>query len=147
MRYPTRLIAACLCSVVLAACGSSPTTPDEPVPLPNQELDGRPKTTGVVIDDANEGQKIDPDSVAGRAPAERVIFFDYDQDEIRTEYLDVVARHGRFLAENPKAACVWKAIPTSVAPGSTTSRSANCVPSRWASCWNSRASVATRFAR
>jgi peptidoglycan-associated lipoprotein len=33
--------------------------------------------------------------------AERIIYFDFDSSAVRDEYLDVVAAHGRFLAEHP----------------------------------------------
>ncbi|MFM1887054.1 MAG: hypothetical protein RL026_2211 [Pseudomonadota bacterium] len=37
---------------------------------------------------------------AGDLGSQRVIYFDYDSAEIRPEYIDVVAAHGRFLAGN-----------------------------------------------
>ena len=81
---------------VLTACGSSPEVPDEqaPVQIPDDVV--KP----VTIDGVQDGSEIDPESLAARAPVERVIFFDYDRSEIRPEFLETVARHGRFLAQN-----------------------------------------------
>lgn len=84
----------------LSACGSNPTRDDVIVDTTTQ--------TGAVvqpvtIDGLQDGTLIDPNSIAGRAPLERVIYFDYDQAELRPEFLDIVAQHGRFMAENPEA--------------------------------------------
>ena len=87
--------AALLAALSLAACGSSEqrdTPPPEDTP---------PLVQPVTIDGPQDGSEIDPDSLAGRAPQERVIYFDYDQSELRPEFLDIVARHGRYLAQNP----------------------------------------------
>lgn len=34
---------------------------------------------------------------------ERVIYFDYNQDGVRSEFRDLLAAHGRYLAQNPQA--------------------------------------------
>ena len=89
------LLVATLASV-LSACGANPTRDA------SSELDvTNPTITPVTIDGVDDGSEIDPKSVAGRAPVERVILFDYDTAELRSEYLDVVTQHGRFLAQNP----------------------------------------------
>jgi len=92
--YRTLLVATL--AFVLSACGANPTRDA------NSELDAtNPTITPVTIDGVDDGSEIDPKSVAGRAPVERVILFDYDTSELRSEYLDVVTQHGRFLAQNP----------------------------------------------
>lgn len=58
-------------------------------------------TKPVTIDGIPEGTRVDPDSVAGRAPKQRVIYFDFDTVEINSQYLAVITDHGRFLAQNP----------------------------------------------
>lgn len=83
----------------LAACGSTPTRDDQVVDTTTQQT---ATVQPVTIDGVQDGKNIDPNSIAGRAPLERVIYFDYDQAELRPEYLDIVAQHGRFLAENPE---------------------------------------------
>ncbi len=37
---------------------------------------------------------------AGALAAQRVIYFDFDSSDIRNEFIDVIAAHGRFLAGN-----------------------------------------------
>lgn len=87
--------------LLLAACRSNPPIEDElVVDTAQQQLEAVVKP--VTIDGIQDFSSIDPNSIAGRAPLERVIYFDYDQAELRPEYLDIVAQHGRFLAENPE---------------------------------------------
>jgi peptidoglycan-associated lipoprotein len=52
---------------------------------------------------AGQGAAFDDSAAAGpRASAKnRIIYFDFDRDEIRPEFRDIVAGHGRFLAANP----------------------------------------------
>jgi peptidoglycan-associated lipoprotein len=46
---------------------------------------------------AGSGGAVGP---AGQLAAQRVIYFDFDSSDIRTEFVDVIAAHGRFLAGN-----------------------------------------------
>lgn len=86
------VVVACL---LVGACATSGGGPD------SNPADGTSGVaTQVVTDEGVVGERIDPDSVAGRAPAERIIYFDFDQAEIRPEYLNIVAEHGRYLAQN-----------------------------------------------
>ncbi len=39
----------------------------------------------------------------GNLLAQRVIYFDYDQSTIRSEYRELIALHARYLSENPGA--------------------------------------------
>ena len=92
--YRTLLVT--ILASVLSACGANPTRDA------SSELDvTNPTITPVTIDGVDDGSEIDPKSVSGRAPIERVILFDYDTAQLRSEYLDVVTQHGRFLAQNP----------------------------------------------
>jgi len=107
MKYRTQLSVVLVSVATLVACGSNPPIVDEdiagdsPGAVVDDESAGA-SASGVNIEDAEqqEGTPVDPNSVAGRAPEERVIYFDFDATDIRPEYLDVVAQHGRFLAQN-----------------------------------------------
>ncbi len=86
-------------ALVLSACGSTPARDNSAL------LEANAKgavVQPVTIDGQLDGTEIDPNSIAGKAPLERVIYFDYDTAELRPEFLDVVAQHGRFLAQNPE---------------------------------------------
>ena len=91
-------VTALIGSVLLAACGANEVREDTGPPL---DANGRPIVQPVTIDGPQSGLEIDPNSLAGRAPQERVIYFDYDRSELRPEFLDIVAQHGRYLAQNP----------------------------------------------
>ncbi len=95
------LVAAVALSLGLSACGSNPEREEEL--LVDTTAQRSAVVQPVTIDGLQDGTQIDPNSIAGRAPLERVIYFDYDQSELRPEFLDIVAQHGRFMAENPDA--------------------------------------------
>jgi len=102
MRTRTSLSTLAIIAFALSACASNP--PVEPVPEPelvDTTTEQRAVVQPVTIDGVLDGSEIDPNSIAARAPLERVIFFDYDKAELRPEFLDIVTQHGRFLAENP----------------------------------------------
>ena len=85
--------------IALSACGTTGGNRDTPVQVTGPTSQG-PSVAPVTIDGVQDGSELDPASIAGRAPAERVIYFDYDTAELRPEYLDIVAQHGRYLAQN-----------------------------------------------
>lgn len=85
-----------LSAVLLAACGTNPRKADD-----NTAAGGAAKVNPVTIDGVDDGSQLDPNSIAGKAPKERVIFFDFNRSEIKPEYLDIVTQHGRYLAQNP----------------------------------------------
>lgn len=82
--------------LLITACGSNERRDDG--------IDGSSgsgtKVTPVVVDGVT-GTNVDPDSIAGRAPQNRTIFFDFATSDIRPEYIAIVAEHGRYLARNP----------------------------------------------
>ena len=97
---PIRLLAVLFIILGLSACGSTPERDDGLIDTTEQPT---ARVQPVTIDGLVDGTQFDPNSIAGQAPLERVIYFDYDTAELRPEYIDIVAQHGRFLAENPEA--------------------------------------------
>jgi len=95
-----RLVLCILTLVALSACGSAPVRGDG---INGGGVSGSDGVTaaGVSTVDA-DGIPIDPNSVAGRAPSERTVYFDFDTSEIRPEYLEIIVQHGRYLAQNPE---------------------------------------------
>jgi len=82
---------------VLSACGTAEKRPGD-----DTNTAGSGASTQAVVIDGTTGENIKPDSIAGRAPAQRTIYFDFDIAEVRPEYLSVIAEHGRYLAANPE---------------------------------------------
>lgn len=93
-----RTLLACTMAsgLIISACTATQERPGQP-----SGSDGGVTTKPVTIDGGLNGTPVDPDSVAGRAPRERVIYFDFDTAQIRPQYLSVITAHGRFLAQNP----------------------------------------------
>jgi peptidoglycan-associated lipoprotein len=61
------------------------------------------QTSGVATVDADRGAGAGTGGALGppgALGAQRVIYFDYDSADIRNDYIDVIAAHGRFLAGN-----------------------------------------------
>lgn len=82
--------------LLISACGTTGPTTDNP------QDGGSGVTTNPVVVDGVVGENVSPDSIAGRAPQDRTIYFDFDNAEVRPEYLSIVAEHGRYLAANPE---------------------------------------------
>ncbi len=92
-----QLLIIAMAGLALSACGSNPSR------APDLADIGAPAVVQpVTIDGVQDISQFDPNSIAGKAPLERVIYFDYDQAELRPEFLDIVAQHGRYLAQNPE---------------------------------------------
>ena len=91
-----------LMSAGLSACGSNPSR-DTEQPLIDTTAQTQSVVQPVTIDGVMDQSEFDPNTFAGQAPLERVIYFDYDTSELRPEFLEIVAQHGRFLSENPDA--------------------------------------------
>ncbi len=49
----------------------------------------------------------------------KVIYFDYDVDQVRSDYYQVVVAHGEYLATNPAITVTLEAMPMSAVPVST----------------------------
>lgn len=64
----------------------------------SQGSDGSTRS-GIEGQDGLEGQALGGD--AKDLLSQRVIYFDFDSNTVRPEYLDVIAAHGRQLAANP----------------------------------------------
>jgi peptidoglycan-associated lipoprotein len=91
-----------LVSVVLLGCGSNKPKDDaagEQAAVP--ATDPGAESFGVATVDAGQGTTgrgaLGPDGPLG---SQRVIYFDYDSSDIRKEYAEVVAAHGKFLSSN-----------------------------------------------
>lgn len=92
-----------LLAALLAGC-SQPTMPD-----PDAETD----SVGMSGSDADGGSMADTDAMGGddmeggeffeeEEPLTTVIYFDFDQSELRPEYADLLARHAATLANNSR---------------------------------------------
>jgi len=79
----------------LAAC-TPPTVPDSGQQSGPADIDERTADTGAMDDDGMDGGEF----IADQAPLTMVIYFDFDQSDLRPEYADLLARHAAGLSEN-----------------------------------------------
>jgi peptidoglycan-associated lipoprotein len=100
------LIVFVAAALLAAGCASkrpaaTTTTPGEAVAAGSTESAGAAQSSGVTTVNAGGGTTaggaLGPDGPLG---SQRVIYFDFDSSDIRNEYVDVIAAHGRFLAGN-----------------------------------------------
>ena len=97
-----KFVAAGLLCLVLAACGSTPVPDPEPVQDDSAGAAGRAgSSSGMDSDRFGRGEEFGDDfEQAGELGM--VIYFDFDQSELRTEYSDLLARHAANLANNSR---------------------------------------------
>jgi len=98
------LILMAALALLVAACGpkrvdEKPAETATQVPAATESSGAQ--SAGVATVDTSAGSTsqgaLGPDGPLG---SQRVIYFDFDSSEIRSEYIDVIAAHGRFLAGN-----------------------------------------------
>ena len=82
-------------ALTLAGCTSTSTQRAYTEEVGEEEA---PDTAG--LEEAEEMQ-IDPLSDPDSPLAMRVVYFDFDKSTVKPEYLDAVAAHGSYLAQNP----------------------------------------------
>jgi len=91
-------------ALVLAACSGQRSRPATSTASPVAAVESGASSAGAQGATATGGAGGQEGSgalgAAGALGSQRVIYFDYDSDEIRPEYVDVIAAHGRFLAGN-----------------------------------------------
>jgi peptidoglycan-associated lipoprotein len=91
-------------AVMVAGCKSKPVQEETMASTPVSSTPATPpvQTGGVatVNTDERAGRPRGADAPTTPLAAQRVIYFDFDSSDIRNEYVDVIAAHGRFLAGN-----------------------------------------------
>jgi peptidoglycan-associated lipoprotein len=99
MKISTLLLAAIL-ALSLTACGNKNTIPD---PEPDSStVSGSGADTGSYGSGGlGAGEMID-DDLSKNGEMDMIIYFDFDQSNVRPEYTDLLARHATYLANNPR---------------------------------------------
>jgi peptidoglycan-associated lipoprotein len=88
--------------ISLTACAKKNTLPD-PEPDPDYvagQNDGGGTASGWGNDGLGEGEEFGDESMSGELGI--VIYFDFDQSELRPEYADLLAKHANRLANNSR---------------------------------------------
>jgi peptidoglycan-associated lipoprotein len=96
MNKTMRVILMGVLAVSMAACKSKPEKVDPPAPDPVRE---QPVTPPVVNDGKYTADSLNSDSCL----RQRVVYFDFDQADIKSEAAEIVACHGKYLKDLPGA--------------------------------------------
>ena len=96
------LVAVLSAAFLLSACaGKKPQTDAGAGETVGSTADSDANSSGVATVSAGEGTgsqgALGPTGALG---SQRVIYFDFDSSDIRNDFVDVIAAHGRFLAGN-----------------------------------------------
>lgn len=100
------LLAVLASALMLGGCAGKRTNADAGSEVAGSQVDGAASGSGVdgsgvTTVTAGEGGSAGALGPTGALGSQRVIYFDFDSSEIRADYVDVVAAHGRFLATSP----------------------------------------------
>lgn len=94
-----KLIGVLITAAVLAGCGGGSSV-RETVDAPSGVADDGP---GVMTNPGDDRGGVEMTREGPDDPlSTRVIYFDYDQSDVRSDYTDVLVAHGRNLASNPR---------------------------------------------
>ncbi len=96
MNNPMRVILMGLLAVSMVACKTTPKS--EPTP-PADEMTKQPETTAQVEDGKFSAGDLDSDACL----RQRVVYFDFDQSDIKSEAAAILACHGKYLSDLPGA--------------------------------------------
>ncbi len=95
----TKLIILAIAATLLVGCGGGRTLPD-PEPTDTTYGDESADTGGYDDGGLGQGEEVPWDM---GDELTNIIYFDFDQYDLRAEYNEVVSRHAMQLAENPGA--------------------------------------------
>lgn len=101
MKTAVRMISVLMLAVLLAACAreTRDEAPTEPEPTPPAET-GDVETDRVDPRDFSDPRNLDnPDSTL----SQRVIYFEYDRSDVRSEFVPIIEAHAEYLRANPSA--------------------------------------------
>lgn len=94
-----KIIAIAALAMLIAGCSSTPTV-DSSAPVQEGTTPSGP-SAGAVDERSMAGDPLnDPNHPLYKSLQARSIFFDYDSDAIKSEYVPVVEAHARFLRDN-----------------------------------------------
>ena len=83
-------------ALLLAGCASQQTAPEQP-PAESANSDANATRTPLPATGATESETMDS-SIMGK-----VVYFDFDRDDIKPEYRDLIAANAKYLKAHPQA--------------------------------------------
>lgn len=98
MKHPYYYAAAAVAALLLSACSSNPKT-EELAAAPPPQATPAPGLDSRAVD-AQRRAEARALAVA-KLRDQRLVYFEFDESGISTEYRDLIAQHAKFLADNP----------------------------------------------
>lgn len=104
MKQTIRLMLMSLAIATLVACsgGEETTRPTEPPPVTDNDPVRQPDANALDVNSLTDPRILDT-MPPGNPLSTRVIYFDFDQATVRSEYRDVLSAHATYLNANPGA--------------------------------------------
>lgn len=106
-----RLLMSALLAAMLAACSSKPVKTTDAPDVEDKSMSS--ETTAGTTDDSASTAGVDGSDMAGNPLTDpnnilskRSIYFDFDKDEVKSEYRPLVEAHAKYLAANGDAKVV-----------------------------------------
>lgn len=97
-----RFLLTAVLAAILAGCGGNPPVPDpDPSDSGMAGSGSDASSRGAGSGRAGAGEEFGDDPM-GLGEMENIIYFDFDQSELRPEYGDLLARHAQKLANNSR---------------------------------------------
>ena len=84
--------------VAMSGCATQQTTDTDPTATRAGDPDA--ERTPVAANDGTAAERLGDDAVTA---LEEVVYFDYDRDEVKQEYRELIVAHAQFLRDNPQS--------------------------------------------
>ena len=84
--------------VAISGCATQQTTDTEPAPTRADDSDA--DLTPLTDRNGADAQPLDDDALEAVG---KVVYFDYDRDDIKPEYRELITAHAQFLRDNPQS--------------------------------------------
>lgn len=110
MKFWTKITLAIVPVLFLIGCGATGEVADEGAGAGAADAGSTATTTGAAADDTAGGQAMDQSQMDQMGDplddpnsmlAKRVVYFDFDRSEVKSEFRAIVAAHAEYLAANP----------------------------------------------
>lgn len=102
----TRILLLSLALVLITACAARDTAPDtDPADERGVRTDDPRDRTRAADRDRRVGEMeaLEPDPADDPLLGDLVVYFEFDRDEVQSQYRDMLRAHAQFLANNPRA--------------------------------------------
>ena len=98
-----KFLGAGMLCFLLASCGSTPIPDPEPIENDTTDAAARDGSSSAMDSDRfGQGEEFGDNFDDGRGELGMMIYFDFDQSELRSEYADLLARHAARLSNSSR---------------------------------------------